>query len=71
MLEIFCALLWYLVGVASFIYWSRKQFDICVSDLSVLLILGFGGPFTFIIGFMMFAEIFQTDRILIKKKVKK
>ena len=48
---IFIALIWYVFGVWSFLYWWYKQFDrINPSDWIFSLVAGFLGPITYYLG---------------------
>lgn len=52
---IICAVLaWWISGVAAFIFWWTKDWDLKVSDLVSALLLGLMlGPFAFIVGFLV------------------
>lgn len=49
-LVIAIVLVWWGIGIASFIYWWTKDFDFTTFETWVCLAAGCFGPFTFLIG---------------------
>lgn len=58
--------LWYISGVASFIYWWTKSHDLTATDMVFALFVGLIGPIAFIMG----AQIHGNGFVLIKKQKK-
>ena len=62
-------MLWYIVGLATFIYWVTKEYDLTLSILPLLFFCGFGGPFNFIVGWLIHGDtVISCDKILFKKR---
>jgi hypothetical protein len=57
---------WYLSGVFSFIYWWRKEYDITLKELILVLIIGLEGPFAFIVGWAIHGAPYS--KIIIHRK---
>lgn len=60
--------LWYLCGCVGFICGSTKRYDFLVSDIPICLLFGFGGPITFIAGYILFKTDSDDDKIIIRRK---
>jgi hypothetical protein len=61
------SVIWYLVGVASFIYWWIEDFDLDIGSLVVGLFAGILGPISFMIGYL---GSDQSSIVLIKRRTK-
>lgn len=73
-LIIILAILWYIIGIISFIYWWTKEFDLPLSMLLFSFITGIIGPLNWIIGWLNVGKnprwlrnIFK-DRCIINKR---
>jgi hypothetical protein len=44
---------WYLIGIASFLFWWSREFAITTTDLSVSLAIGLTGPIAWILGYSL------------------
>lgn len=65
------SILWYFMGVTSFIYWWSKDFDFTTNQLGLALLVGFIGPFAFPMGYFIHNASYDKDikkRILINKR---
>ena len=63
---------WYIIGICSFILWWTRRFDFKTDDVFVCCLVGFQGPFAFLIGFLIHfmsrpLEI-KMNKILIKRR---
>jgi hypothetical protein len=70
---IILGIIWYLSGVASFIYWWTSEFDIKSRQVLVMLLAlcaGLFGPISFIFGFIIHGEPGNPGKVLIKKREK-
>jgi len=68
MLTIMFWIIWYMLGVAGFIYWWTK--DNCLSLLTLLVALtafGLAGPITWPMGWLIHGD-FDGDRIILKRR---
>ena len=65
-LYIILATLWYVSGVASFIYWWTKDCDVKSLEVILLVIVGFIGIFAFPLGYLIHGK--QFNKILIKRR---
>lgn len=43
---------WYIIGVASFIYWWTEDHDFRLNEIPMLVLFGSLGPVTFLMGWM-------------------
>lgn len=57
-------ILWYIIGMASFIYWWTSEHDFDTSLIPLCLFFGFFGLITFIIG----ADIHKEPIVIFKKR---
>lgn len=64
--------LWYVIGVASFIYWWTKDHNLTLSDALFSLLIGIGGVGTFLAGFFIHSDSSEKTeaKILIPKRKK-
>lgn len=62
-------LIWYAIGVASFIYWWTTEMDFTATELKQAVIMGFLGPITTLICFILIIE--KENKVIIKKRCKK
>lgn len=63
------ALLWYIIGVGSLIFWLTKKFDLNLEDLIVILLLGIIGPFGFFTGWLASYNSCNSEpKIILKKR---
>ena len=69
MITILLIILWYLVGVTSFIYWWTNTNDLTTFDFVVSLLMGLIGPIAFFLGWTIHGDSTE-HRILIKKRKK-
>lgn len=67
-LLILLALLWWAIGIASFVYWWTEDLDLEVSDLLVAVMCGLFGPSMFVIGWLGSQRI--GDVVLISRRIK-
>lgn len=68
-LYLVCFVVWYLVGVVSFIYWWTKTSDLTIRELHVLFCAGFMGPITFILGWILVGDAtFSIDGVIVRKR---
>lgn len=63
-LIIVSCIMWYAIGIVSFIYWLTKDYDftthpgdICACIVSGLIVSGLIGPFSFILGWMLCSNV--------------
>ena len=42
--------IWYIIGVASFVYWWTEDYDLTPQVIPLAIIVGFGGILTFLFG---------------------
>lgn len=52
-LILFLGLIWYVVGIASFIWHWTSEFDFTVRNIPMAGVIGFTGPIAFIIRFIV------------------
>lgn len=64
-MNIILFIIWYVLGVISFIYWWTTEFDLCKKALGVGLFAGIIGPFAFILGWSIHGK---TNKVLMKKR---
>ncbi len=60
--------IWYIIGIISFIYWWTKDFDLTMNEFLPMLGLGVGGPTIWIIGWAIHGDNLLDNRIIFKKK---
>jgi len=73
-LGIFIFIIWYLAGVASFIYWWTTDMDFEKGDIPLALVAGFIGPIAFLAGYSIHGRApFQDieSKVLIEKRKEK
>ena len=61
-------LLWYACGVASFIFWWTKEFELTTDDLIFALFIGFFGPIAFGMGWTVHGDDTVKDRVIKKRR---
>jgi hypothetical protein len=63
-------LIWYAIGIASFIYYVTFEYDFCKSDVLFALIAGLGGLITSLCAFtiILSGSLIKNDKILFKKQ---
>jgi hypothetical protein len=66
MLIIFAAVIWWLLGVVSMIYWWRTQYDVTRVTLVLAALVGFLGPFAFVVGWFLHSP--SAEIVVIKKR---
>ena len=59
-------ILWYLVGVCSFIYWWIKDFDLGAKDFLIALVAGLIGPFAWGLGWIIHND--NKSTVIMKKR---
>jgi hypothetical protein len=62
---ILTCVLWWLIGVAGFIFWWTKDDDLYFNTLLLGFFVGLSGPLTWLIGFFIHAS---TSKIIIIKR---
>lgn len=65
MIYIIVSLVWWIVGVASFVYWWTKNYDFRAEDSVIAILVGFFGPVAFIVGWAMDGN---SKKIIIKRR---
>lgn len=68
---ILALMVWYAVGVCSFIYWWTKDYDLESNEIPVALFSGFSGPLAFLVGFGIHSRRNKGATIWMKKRGKK
>ncbi|MFW6219838.1 MAG: hypothetical protein ACOCZ5_01360 [bacterium] len=69
MIFIIAFLLWFFVGVLSFIYWWTSDFDLSTDEIPLLITAGFFGGFSFFIGWIVHGRVPVTKKkILLRKR---
>jgi len=63
---ILLGILWYVIGSTGFIYWWTNEFDLKSSEIPLLLITGFLGPLSFIIGYLLHGE--KCSKVIMRKR---
>lgn len=69
-LIIVAVVLWYVLGVWSFIYWIRMDEDVTVDYLMLSLLGGLFGPLAWLIGWDIHRKINETEPIVVFKRRK-
>lgn len=69
-LEIILLLLWYISGVASFIYWWTSEYDLTGKELVLGLCVGAAGPLVWPMGRIIHGKPSKKQPIIFKKKRK-
>lgn len=76
-LFILLAIVWYVIGVASFIYWWTYSFDYTPGIACLSLIVGLIGPFAFPVGMFIHSDSYpqynclgQAPHTLIRKRTR-
>jgi len=67
-LMIILLVLWYLSGVASFIFWHTKNWDLMVEELPLVFMAGIGGPLIFLVGWYNFGYDPKPPKVLIRRR---
>jgi len=73
MIIIILAIVWYIIGCLSFIYWWIKEFDFDVSCIIIMLSAGVLGLLAWPIGYIIHGDkskIFNSNKVLIKQRKK-
>lgn len=66
---ILIAIVWYIIGCASFVYWWTKDYDFETEDVIAALLIGVGGIACFFIGwFIHGGSLIKNPKVLFKKK---
>jgi hypothetical protein len=52
---------WYLMGIASFLFWWSREFNIITNDLFMSLIVGVLGPTAWMLGYIMHSNVTNTN----------
>lgn len=68
-LTLFLLVMWYLSGMASFVYWHTRDFDFKYDDLLVTFFVGITGPIAFLLGLVIFGN--YDNKIIMKRRVRK
>ena len=63
-------IIWYIIGISSFIYWWTTDYDLelNVSLILGLIIIGLVGPIAFLIGYSIHGKPNPKAIVLIKKR---
>lgn len=56
--------IWYLIGVGSFVFWWTRDEDLTTNDVGMALLAGLIGPFAFVVGW----TIHGNRRVIIRKR---
>lgn len=64
---IIIAIIWYAIGVFSFIYWWTKDYDFTPSEIPMALGAGLAGVFTFWLGYCIHGKL-ESNWIIVKKR---
>jgi prolipoprotein diacylglyceryltransferase len=67
MIIIALLVIWYAIGISSFIYWWTKDYNFEAFHLFVAMFMGVVGPLAFIVGMSIHGG-FSGSRVLIKKR---
>lgn len=61
---------WYLIGCAGFVYWWRKDWDFETAQVPLMLIIGLGGPISWIVGYFIHGDppTPEAPRVILKKR---
>lgn len=66
---ILIAIVWYIIGCASFIYWWTRDYDIDTTHIFGILVIGLGGVFSFFIGWTIHGgSLIKNPKVLFKKR---
>jgi len=69
-MEWFLAVIWCLIGACGFVFWTTKERDFDLGDITLMLSIGWMGPFVWPIGWLLFGDDGSTI-VLIKKRKSK
>lgn len=61
---IFIVIIWWVLGVAGFIFWWIKEFDLTNEEILIAMLVGVLGPLSWAFGFM----VHRDNKILMKKR---
>ncbi len=59
-------LVWYAIGVASFVYWWTKDFDLTSRQIPTAFMVGFTGVLAYPLGYIIHSN--KDETVLIRKK---
>ena len=62
-----CFLVWWVIGVAGFVFWWTSQFDFTVGETGFAAFVGLSGPFAWIIGYVIHGPD-QASSIVVKRR---
>lgn len=67
-LIIVSCIMWYAIGIVSFIYWLTKDYDFTThpGDICACIVSGLIGPFSFILGWMLCSNV--SEKVIFKKR---
>lgn len=68
MMIILVCIIWFVLGVVSIGYWMTTKYDLMVNDIPYIILIGFGGPITFVIGWFILGKPILSNKVLFKKK---
>lgn len=69
MIYLLLGIAWYLVGMASFVYWWTSEYDLETNQLFTIFIAGLVGPFSFLIGWIIHGK--HTNKVIFRKRTTK
>jgi zinc transporter ZupT len=61
------AILWYISGIAGFVYWWTSEFDLESPEIALAVLLGLLGPITFVMGYIIHKPS-TPNKIFMKKR---
>jgi uncharacterized membrane protein len=61
-------IVWYVLGVAGFIYWWTSEYDLTMGNLVSGCIFGVIGPVTWIVGWSIHGPCSDNAKTIIKKR---
>lgn len=62
-------LLWYVVGVAGFVFWWTRDYDLTTHHIVNACLAGVMGPISFVVGFLIHGESWcGANKVIFKKR---
>jgi hypothetical protein len=67
---ILCALAWWVIGSASFVFWWTNRYDFTTEEIGMAFMSGLMGPISFFAGWAAFGdECPKRNRVIMKRRV--
>ncbi len=63
-------IVWYLIGICSFIYWLTGEYDLMSDDIGMVIFIGLIGPIAFIAGAVIHGNSHK-PKIIMKRRGKR